>query len=140
MPGPVTTRAPSVKFTARISSTNIKKVQGEMEHLKQDIPIQVVKQTEIELERLLAYAKSITPVDTSRLQKSGRIEKSGTGGDVINFTVIFGDIEVDGRFVDYAELVHDTHPSMGGFLEKAQAAYMPSISEKVSKGVEVTIR
>lgn len=96
-----------------------------------------IKATEHELEKLLADAKANTPVDTGRLQRSGRVFKPRVNKrrGTISFQVIFGGISVMGRFVDYAFIVHETHPTKSKFLHNAAYKFLPGLPGKVSKAI-----
>lgn len=93
--------------------------------------------TEEELNALLRDAKAMTPVDTGRLQESGRVLAPRTSKTAVkvDFQVIFGAITVRGRFVDYALIVHETHPSKSKFLERAEQEHMPGMPDRIEKKV-----
>lgn len=130
----------AARITMRLEGIN--KVIKEMNNLKEDVPKAVIEETEKELEKLLEIAKANTPVKTGRLQKSGRILKprvSG-GGAVVSFQVIFGAVTVDGRFIDYAWLQHETHATKAFWLFNAGRQILPGLENRVARKVKIRIR
>jgi hypothetical protein len=93
--------------------------------------------TEEELNHMLNDAKAMTPVDTGRLQESGRVlaPRTSKTATAVSFQVMFGEITVRGRFVDYALIVHETHQSKPKFLERAEAMHMPDMADRIEKKV-----
>lgn len=93
--------------------------------------------TKEELDALLLDAKAMTPVDTGRLQESGRVlaPRVAKRAVKIDFQVMFGAITVRGRFVDYALIVHETHPSKSKFLERAAQEHIPGMPDRIEKKV-----
>ncbi len=90
-----------------------------------------------ELESWIADAKLLTPVDTGALQASGRVLKP-RGTRVFKYTLIFGGVIRKGKFVDYAEHIHETH-AMGGFLQKVVDARSPSLEARIAKEMSAAI-
>ena len=126
-----------------------KEAMAQLESLKESIPKQAVEATSKELDKLLIFAKSITPVDYGNLQKSGRVFKPRFRKDAtITFQIIFGGIVTTSRgnhdksrtrLVDYAYEVHEEHPSKGKFLEIAGQRYLPGLADRVASQIKVKV-
>ena len=87
-----------------------------------------------ELRSWLEDAKMLTPVDTGALQLSGRLNVGSA--DERNFSIVFGMVTRKGKFVDYAEHVHETHPTGAKFLERVVDARSPGLEDLLARDLE----
>ncbi len=117
------------------------KIDGVVKALKQlkDMEKAVQKQVRETLQRELSSwiidAQIITPVDTSALQKSGRLLKP-RGKSIVKYELIFGGVSRLGKFVDYALEVHENHATMSKFLQKVVDARAPQLEKLLAKDLD----
>lgn len=75
--------------------------------------------------RTIPLARSLTPVDTGDLQKSIRREPEGEqvreSAKLFLVDVKAGGVkgEKRGKLIEYGAIVHETHPTMSKFIQKA---------------------
>lgn len=108
-----------------------RRISTSMETFGKDILKNIATETEAELRSLLKDAKERAPVDTGRLRDSGHLVRSASARG-IRFEVAFGGASVRGEFVDYATIVHETHPSKAKFLERAANASLPGLADRIA--------
>lgn len=84
-----------------------------------------------ELRIWLQDAKMLTPVDTGALQLSGRLNVGSQ--DEKNFAIVFGMVTRKGKFVDYAEHIHETHPTGSKFLERVVDARVDGLESIIAR-------
>ena len=96
-----------------------------------------------EFKEILKNAVAITPKDTGALRLSGRVlTPSGGGRTVVNVDIVFGGVSRLGKFVDYAEAVHDNPKGFSfkngeeKFLEKTWARMRPGIEDRIAARVK----
>ena len=117
------------------------KIDGVVKALKQlkDMEKAVQKQVRATLQRELSSwiidAQIITPVDTSALQKSGRLLKP-RGKSIVKYELIFGGVSRLGKFVDYALEVNENHATMSKFLQKVVDARAPQLEKLLAKDLD----
>jgi hypothetical protein len=78
---------------------------------------------------IMAKSRLECPVDTRALQNSGKFEVS-KDGDSVDFS--YGNEEVD-----YAVIVHETHPTMSKFLERPLMEATPSAAKELGEGLDL---
>ena len=97
---------------------------------------------EQELNDLLELAVGLTPKDTERLADSGRLLKIRALKTQVNFRIVFGGKSVRGRFIDYAETVHENpfgvtfRNGTEKFLQKAADRTLPGIEKRLAATVK----
>ncbi len=74
----------------------------------------------------VAFSQSVVPVDEGRLKESIRVEQVATEARPVA-VVVAGGIEIDGKLVDYAELVELGRVTSKGTHVAAQPYFTPGI-------------
>jgi len=141
--GPRGKGIPRVKI--EVIPASLRQVMKQMQRVSDAGVEAALKATEEEVKMILDDAKANTPIDRGHLVTSGRMfkprinKKQGTA----SFQVVFGGITVSAeggsRFVDYAVIVHETHPTKSQFLENAAAKRVPGMADRIAKKVKAAV-
>jgi len=98
----------------------------------------VQKFLEDESNTLIKVARETVPVDTSRLKDSHRMLTGGSKKGFIKADVVAGGISIRGRFVHYAEAVHEGDPKGRG-IARTSRPWLRMAFEKTNKGYTIRL-
>jgi hypothetical protein len=114
----------------RFKLVGVAKMLGDLKSMDVAIQKQVRATLARSLESWVTDAQALTPVATGALQASGRVLKP-RGKSLVKFEIIFGSVVRKGKFVDYAEEIHENHPTQSKFLEKVVDARTPQLEAEL---------
>lgn len=130
----------TIKF--EVAKAELNRVVNNLFRLSKGVRKQTLEALEKESNNILEAAKKLTPVDTSRLQQSGRVLKPRKNAKNPEFTVIFGGIKVRGKFVDYAGVVHERTEirhriGQAKYLSTAFNRFLPGMAARIKANVNL---
>lgn len=125
-------------ISSKFRIDGVKEVQAKLRVVEKDTRVRIIKAIKEEGNKIIARAKELTPVDTGRLQESGRLLTFGTvTSKNPQLFLVFGGKKMRGIFVDYAGFVHETHKSMSKFLDKAIKEAAPGFATRIAAKAQV---
>ena len=117
--------------------TGINETLRELKNIDEVVQKQLRATLQRNLESWVVDAQALTPVDTGALQLSGRLIKPG--GKSFDFEIWFGNVVRKGKFVNYAEEIHENHPTGSKFLEKVVDARSPQLEDEIAQDLNGAI-
>ena len=132
------------KWAISVTTKGFNEAIANLQHLKKSAARELQKVLVEEAEEIKRISQSGTPIKTGRLHDSTRVSRRGAGGGKgrynVSVAVIVGGISVRGKLVNYATVVHETHPTKSHFLLKALQAREKGFENRVRRAVDELLR
>lgn len=139
-------RKGSPKYTVYVKAVGFNAIAKKLHSLAPAATAELQDELKKVAEKIRKTSMSLTPVDTGALRDSTRVLTKWTGTaapktrGTVGVAVAVGGIVSKGKFVNYAAVVHETHPTMSHFLKKAVELHANEVRNKIGARIDKLIR